>query len=297
MESANKIDPNKKMELSGGPFMYDGIIWIPFPGLYPEPEKKFKQIRDMECRDSDVFLCSFPKAGTHWTHEILSMLLSGSTQYNQYNTIENMIEAASTLDKINSAPSRRLLVTHLPYKYLPEQLRNGTGKIVYVQRNPKDLHVSMYNHLKGKGIMKEGTTWNEFIEQIFTGQLKMFGGWFQFSKDWEKEIDIKKNILPLYYEEMKQDITGNILKTAEYLNVPCKNEFAMEVGDKCSFDKLKNNKLDYTALVDKNRKSTLFRKGQVGDWKNWFTVAQNECFGALYDDEMKSSNLKFTYEQ
>lgn len=83
-----------------------------------------------------------------------------------------MIEAASTLDKINSAPSRRLLVTHLPYKYLPEQLRNGTGKIVYVQRNPKDLHVSMYNHLKGKGIMKEGTTWNEFIEQIFTGQCK-----------------------------------------------------------------------------------------------------------------------------
>ena len=31
----------------------------------------------------------------------------------------------------------------------------------------------------------------------------MLGGWFQYSKDWENEFH-KKNILPLFYEEMKQ---------------------------------------------------------------------------------------------
>lgn len=275
--------------------MYEGITWPPFPGLYPEPEKKFQEKKDMECRETDVFLCSFPKAGTHWTHEILSMLISNSTQYNTFGTVENMLEAIADANAVNSRSSPRFFVTHLPYKYLPTQVRNGKGKIVYVQRNPKDLHVSLYNHQKGKGIMKDNTTWAEFFEMFVMGEMKLYGGWFQYSKDWEKELD-KNNILTLYFEDMKQDIVGNVLKMAEFLEVPCSKEFAEEIADKCSFDKLKNNKIDETATLDKEGKSRLFRKGEVGDWKNWFTVSQNERFDALYSDEMKESNLRFTYE-
>jgi hypothetical protein len=47
----------------GVPFVYDGVAFLPFPGIFPEPERKFKEISEMECRESDVFLCSFPKAG------------------------------------------------------------------------------------------------------------------------------------------------------------------------------------------------------------------------------------------
>lgn len=37
--------------------------------------------------------------------------------------------------------------------------------------------------------------------------------------------------------------------------------------------------------------------GQVGDWKHWFTVSQNERFDCVYNEEMKDSKLRFTYEQ
>ena len=59
-EIAKAAEEIKKYD---APVMYDGLLWPPFPGIYPEPERKFQERLDMECRDSDTFLCSFPKAG------------------------------------------------------------------------------------------------------------------------------------------------------------------------------------------------------------------------------------------
>lgn len=38
-----------------------------------------------------------------------------------------------------------------------------------------------------------------------------------------------------------------------------------------------------------------FLLGQVGDWKNHFTVAQNERFDAVYSEKMKGVDVKYRY--
>ncbi len=36
--------------------------------------------------------------------------------------------------------------------------------------------------------------------------------------------------------------------------------------------------------------------GVVGDWKNYFTVNQNEIFDSLYSYKMKGSDLDYDFE-
>nr|KAG5702315.1 hypothetical protein BaRGS_002982 [Batillaria attramentaria] len=47
----------------------------------------------------------------------------------------------------------------------------------------------------------------------------------------------------------------------------------------------------------KENSTGFYRKGgRTGDWKNWFTVAENELFDDLYQKRMEGSKLQFTYE-
>ena len=41
---------------------------------------------------------------------------------------------------------------------------------------------------------------------------------------------------------------------------------------------------------------TFFLAGKVGDWKNYFTVAQNEAFDALVTEKMSGCDQEAVYE-
>jgi hypothetical protein len=67
------------------------------------------------------------------------MLITQSTSYNKINPGDGFLEMMANKDHFKTIKSPRLFMSHVPYRYLPRQLRNGTGRIVFIQRNPKDL--------------------------------------------------------------------------------------------------------------------------------------------------------------
>lgn len=54
---------------------------------------------------------------------------------------------------------------------------------------------------------------------------------------------------------------------ATFLEMPCTDHFIEEIIEKCSFKNLKDNKLNCSAVLDRNKKQTLFRKGL--SWKSF----------------------------
>ncbi|XP_046574260.1 sulfotransferase 1C1-like [Haliotis rubra] len=120
-----------------------------------------------------------------------------------------------------------------------------------------------------------------------------YGSIFHHVQKWGNVSAMQKGceICYVQYEDMKQDCVAQVKQIAEYLDCPLSETTYQDIADACSFENLKtaceNNKDQtyHNHWIDGS--SGFFRKGQPGDWKNWFTVAQSDEFDRQYELEMK----------
>ncbi|XP_063409824.1 sulfotransferase 1B1-like [Mytilus trossulus] len=280
------------------PFIpYKDWVFMPTPAIRTKgPEKHFQDIHDYETRESDIILCSSQKSGTHWIHEIMSMLMKQTTEYNSLGPWwELNLEYLRQPEEVKKITGPRIFSTHLPFSFLPRTHVDNGHKIVYLNRNLKDRYVSLYTFLQGKlGVPK--WTWAEFFDD-FVLEDNLYTGWFNYTKEMIAATKNKSNkIFSVMYEDLLSDPKKHITDLANFLEVPYTDEFINDIVIKCSFKNLKDHKLDVCSIIDTDKKSTLFRKGLIGDWKNWFTVSQNEIMEAIYNKEMRDVDVKFKYE-
>ena len=119
----------------------------------------------MECVISYVVFIFCIIIGTHWVHEIVSMLLTQTTEYNSKGDILDMHLEFQETEQIEAVKGQRLMHSHLPISLLPVQHIAKYRKIVYVNRNPKDRHVSMFAFMRGKVGVPENWTWSSYFDK------------------------------------------------------------------------------------------------------------------------------------
>ncbi|XP_046360225.1 sulfotransferase 1B1-like isoform X2 [Haliotis rufescens] len=295
----------KKLTDKGGNSVYthciDGHYFPPFP-LDVEFATHLENIKKMNIRDDDVIIVGYAKSGTHWMWEVAGMLVAGSTDYIRQLKEHQFIESkeVAVLDALTSP---RLLNTHMAFRFLPSEVVSKRTKVIYLLRNPKDVAVSLYHHVWGmnKDNWVYNGTWDDFLDAYLQGNV-WCGSWFDSVLDWEKTRPARSEmpVFTLHYEDMKKDPLSNVQRLSEFLEAPASSEFCQRVVEACSFKKLKQAKdnMEENFLRDiwKPGCEGFYRKGEVGDWKNWFTVAQNERFDAVYGEKMKHSKLKMQFE-
>lgn len=253
----------------------------------------------LKCRQDDVLLYTYPKSGTHWMHNILHMFITGNFAY---AGTASYLEFAK-IDVIDNMPSPRLIATHLEVDLFPDDIKNGIGKVVNIVRNPKDVAVSYYCFLSSmKGVGFTGT-FDSFL-RFYLKEEFFFGNWYGALKQW---LDIgktypKMKIFTLYYEDLKRNTLPNLKRVVNFLEIPRDEDFCKSVIDNTGFATMKRHHETESKHneqfkdVVKDGVLPIYRKGEIGDWKRWFTPTQSELFDRVYKERLAKYDLDLVYE-
>ncbi|XP_033003555.1 sulfotransferase 1C4 [Lacerta agilis] len=269
---------------------------------------KWHKIWAFQAKPDDLLIATYAKAGTTWTQEIVDMIqcdgdiekCKRASTYERQPFIEWVLHKTlpTGLDKAEAMPSPRTLKTHLPVQLVPPSFWEQNCKVIYVARNAKDNLVSYYHFHRMNQVMPEPGTWEEFFQKYIDGKV-LWGSWYDHVKGWW-EAKNKYRILYLFYEDIKENPRCEIQKILHFLEKDLEKEVLDKIIHYTQFEVMKDNPMaNYTFMPQEilnHSISPFMRKGTVGDWKNHFTVAQNEKFDAEYKKNMAGTSLTFRME-
>jgi len=247
--------------------------------LLPEfTSKSLDTIKSFEVRDTDLFVCSFPKSGTTWVQYIVQLLeqecgiLPASNLEGEFPYMEYVYPGVKA---ISAKQGTRRIKTHLPLELLPaDVVDNGKGKVIYIARNPKDVSVSYFHFARMLSELKYEGDFANFHEKFVSGRVA-YSPWPQHVRGfWENRN--KSNVLFLTYEDLHQFPEKCVTQIASFLELNVNKESIERVCFLSKFHNMQRNpNVNYSWWdelgIRKKSESKFLRKGVVGDWKNYYT--------------------------
>ena len=195
-----------------------------------------------------------------------------------------------SVDYAENLPSPRIIKSHLPFELLPPNLLD-TAKVVYVCRNPKDTCVSYYHHIDNmlKLMYQFKGSFDQFTDCFKNGQLE-YGSYFAHLKNgWKRRNH--PNMRFIWYEDMRKNSVKEVSSLATFLNHPLSEEKVNELVEHLEFSNMKER-----AVKENPRSSTFFRKGEVGDWKNFFEGEKLENWDKWIAKNLEGSDIQFNFQ-
>ncbi|CDP00475.1 unnamed protein product [Coffea canephora] len=263
-----------------------------------------------QAQDTDILLVSAPKCGTTWLKALAFTIINRNSHsiddpgkhplfYNNPHDLVHQIELESHIDNpIFNPSSPRLFATHLPYISLPKCAKNSECKLVYICRNPKDTFISLWHFMNELRLNHLASISLEVAFDKFCRGVSIFGPfWDHVSDYWEESRKRPNKVLFLKYEDMKEDPNLHVKRLAEFFGVPFSIEEATSgvvdgIIKLCSFENLSKLKVNKDGKLPSGvENKTFFRRGGVGDWKNYLWPVMVERLDYLTEEKFQGSGL------
>uniref|UniRef100_A0A3P9I528 Sulfotransferase n=1 Tax=Oryzias latipes TaxID=8090 RepID=A0A3P9I528_ORYLA len=264
--------------------------------------------QNFQARPDDILIATYPKAGTTWVSYILDLLYFGQTSkarktstpiYERVPFLEFAVQGLETGKDlaVGLSTSPRLIKTHLPVQFIPKSFWEQNCRIVYVARYAKDNMVSFFHFDRMNKVEPDPGEWSSFFQRFLDGKM-VFGSWYDHVNNWWKKKESYSNLHYMFFEDLVENTGKEIEKLCSFLGLSPSAEEVERLSSSVQFDNMKKDKMaNYSTDPDMDFKiSPFMRKGKVGDWKNHFTVAQNEAFDEDYKKKMTDPTLQFRTE-
>lgn len=248
-------------------------------------------------RDDDILICTAYKSGTTWMQRICALLIFQSTELDRpLSRISPWLDIrADPLETVlatyEAQVHRRFIKTHTPLDGLP--WRDETTYLVVV-RDPRDVFVSMFNHLRN--FNAEGSEAEFAREMREAGESRgvlpddpnaLFATWiseatFPWENDgapywsvfhhaqtfWENRH--RSNVHLFHYSDMQADLGREMRRVAEVLGIAVADDLWPTLVEAASFASMKADSARFAPESHLNMwKSTdrFFNKGASGQWR------------------------------
>ncbi|XP_059638490.1 flavonol sulfotransferase-like [Cornus florida] len=294
-------------------YQYQGF-WY-FPATFLEGIMSAQE--QFEAQPSDILVSSVPKSGTTWLKALTYAIVTRarfdpSTTSPLLTTMPHecipTVEGDLFHNSTNRDPQLPLVATHIPYTSLPKSIMDSGCKIVYIFRDPKDAFVSLW-HFAGRYIApkdhREEYCPLEEAFKLFCKGMSFYGPyWDHVIGYWKASLEWPGRVLILKYEDVMRDTEFHVKRLAEFMGYGFsleeeKEGMVQKIINLCSFENLSNLSVNKTGMhrlrsssLLEIEKSSFFRKGKVGDWKNHLSAEMAEEMDRITDHKFGSVGLR-----
>lgn len=262
---------------------------------------------DLEFRDDDIVIATYAKSGTTWVQQIVAQLLFDGAEGLETAEMSPWLDLrvppkAVKLPQVEAQTHRRFLKSHLPVDALTFSRK---AKYIYIGRDGRDVVWSFYNHH-----VNANDAWYEAlnntpglvgppIEPPSDSILEYWRAWldrdgYPFWSFWENigswwAIRDLPNVYMLHFENLKNDMPGEIRKIAKFLDIEINENKWDDILLHCSFDYMKANATKSTPLGGAfwdGGAQVFVHKGVNGRWRDILSADESGRYEQMVRDRL-----------
>lgn len=248
----------------------------------------------LEILENDVFLVSYPKSGRTWVRFLIGNYLSGN-QLDFPNSYQKLIpDIDYNPQQCCQLKKPRFIQSH--WSYTPEFKR-----VVYIVRDGRDVAVSYYFHALKFNQIQKNASFENFLEIFNTVGLGNLPTWSNHVDSWLNQVQTEQKLLLIKYEDLTRNTIAELIKILEFAELNVDNVVAKTAVEMSQFDKLqdyekKQEQISFKDITDSDLNFKFFRRGKIGDYKNYFDQRLMENFIKYHGSTLKRLDYLNNYD-
>lgn len=189
------------------------------------------------------------------------------------------LELMKKINAVNSdEETTRMLKLHLYSQNMSavDFFSSIPAKYLLVRRDIRDVIVSRYFH---ESVSRFSGDFSQFLSEAGKGLLREQ---ILYNRFWVKVATANASVLELNYTDLKSDYNNELLRIEDFLGKHCFN--AKSATSMYSIEANRKVNSEGWMKVFKENGTDFYRKGEVGDYKNFFKAEEEQVFSEWTDE-------------